>query len=187
MFLNAIQARGVNFQAVPIHVALRMVLESNTRLAAVSQLSELGFGTSGNIMIADPTGATCLEFSHIDVVELHMVGGQIAHTNHFLAPHRGGLKNDIPWPDTIPRMQRLTSLMKSLPIQKSSGQELAAIESILEDEDGFPTSINRQSSEGNGSSTLFSIAVDLKSRTGRIRLGRPNQHDDVFTLRPGNI
>lgn len=164
-----------------------MVLESDTRLAAVSQLSELGFGTSGNIMIADPTGATCLEFSHADVVELHMQDGQIAHTNHFLAAHRGGLKSNMPWPDTIPRMQRVTKLMKRLPMQRNSGQELDAIESILEDEDGFPTSINRQSSQGNESSTLFSIAVDLETRTGRVRLGRPNQCDAVFTLRPGNV
>ncbi len=187
VFLNAIQARGVNFAAVPIHVALRMVLESNSRIAAVSRLSQLGFGTSGNILIADPTGGTCLEFSHVDVVELQMLDGQLAHTNHFLAAHGPRVKDNMPWPDTLPRMKRVTDLLSRSRSHCNLDNALATVEGILEDEDGFPTSINRQSSEGNESSTLFSIAVDLLSMTGRVRVGRPSHCDATYVLQPAEL
>lgn len=184
VFLNAIQARGVNFAAVPIHVALRMVLEADSRMTAVSRLSKLGFGTSGNILIADPTGGTCLEFSHLDVVELQMLAGHIAHTNHFLAAHYPGVKDNMPWPDSLPRMQRVTDLLQRRRSQETLDNPIAVIEEILEDEDGFPTSINRQSSDGNESSTLFSIAVDTLSRRGRVRVGRPSQCEEIYILNP---
>ncbi|KAJ5666943.1 peptidase C45 acyl-coenzyme A:6-aminopenicillanic acid acyl-transferase [Penicillium macrosclerotiorum] len=136
VFLNAIRARGINFNGIPIHLALRHALEMSSRLEAVEKLSSLGFGTSGHIMIADISGATSLEFTHVDVVRMEMVDGQIAHTNHFLAKHVVEAPKSVDLPDSVSRMKRIATLLRegnSQLIEELTARE--AVEKMLEDEE----------------------------------------------------
>lgn len=188
VFLNAISQRGVTFQALPIHIGLRIVLEEETRANAVVKIRNLGLGTSGNMLIADGDGAVCLEFSHGDVMELNTVNGKVAHTNHFLAEHGFTPSHHLPWPDTIPRLKRATALLEACKIDCPTPTDgMRCIEKILEDEDGYPKSINRADSQGNSSATLFSIAVNTTLATGRLRLGRPSSPECVWELNPGRL
>ena len=184
VFLNAIHAKGVNYGALPVHIALRVALESDSSEAAVRRLRSLGVATACHILIADKLGANSLEFSHLDCHIIPMKQGKIAHTNHFLVKHEAGVEDRLAWPDSVPRMHRVSSLLDKLDAEIDENEAFRAIEKILEDEDGFPVSINRQATSTSSSATLFSIVADLNNATAHVRLGRPTQVEGSWTLAP---
>ncbi|CAI7630853.1 unnamed protein product [Penicillium pancosmium] len=185
VFVNAIKAAGVKFDALPIHIALRTVLDCESRLKAIARLLSLTLGTSGHIMIADKTGGTSLEFSHLDIIQMEMANGQIAHTNHFLAKHDPAVKDSHIFPDSITRQKRIMLLLEQARQQEQGIKAPAeSFEKMLEDEEGFPTAINRKSSPIRQSETLYSFVADLNKRTARLRLGRPNECEGVWEFKP---
>ncbi|OAA49689.1 Peptidase C45, acyl-coenzyme A:6-aminopenicillanic acid acyl-transferase [Cordyceps fumosorosea ARSEF 2679] len=192
VFVNAIKARGVKFDALPIHVALRAALECESRPKAVARLRALTLGTSGHILVADRTGGASLEFSHLDVLTLDAdADGQLAHTNHFLAAHDPAVRDVHTFPDSLARMQRIGVLLgRGRRDVTEGGGALSPVECcerMLEDEDGFPTAINRKSSSVRESETLFSIMMDLRAKVARVRLGRPTEPEGCWTLKPAEL
>ncbi|KAJ4164334.1 hypothetical protein LMH87_006011 [Akanthomyces muscarius] len=190
VFVNAVKARGVKFDALPIHIALRTVLESESRLKAIARLRSLTLGTSGHILIADKTGGTSLEFSHLDIMQLEMVHGQVAHTNHFLVQHDPAVEDAFIFPDSLARMKRIGLLLaqgKKQVEEEGILPPVACCERMLEDEDGYPTAINRKSSPVRESETLFSIVADLDAKVAHVRLGRPNEPEGHWTLTPTEL
>ncbi|KAL7929712.1 AAT domain-containing protein [Trichoderma chlorosporum] len=190
VFLNAIRAKGVNFNALPVHLALRTALESASRLEAIARLSSAGFATAGHIMIADSTGTTSLEFSTLDVAQLEMFEGRIAHTNHFLAKHHESVVEATIFPDSFSRMERITELMSSEYTHSTQNLEQDSMKMVqfwLKDEDGLPMAINRHDASEDGTSTLFSIVVDLNKGTGIVNLGRPTNNEGTWKLYPSRI
>ena len=185
VFVNAIKARGVRFDALPVHVALRLALGCETRLKAVARLKSLALGTSGHILIADKTGGTSLEFSHLDVIPLEMVDGQIAHTNHFLVRHEPGVVDSGIFPDSLTRMNRIKVLLEQGCGQVEGGRSpVGWCERMLKDEDNFPTAVSRKSSPIRASETLYSIVTDLGADVAYVKLGRPNEPEGHWTLKP---
>lgn len=184
VFLNAVQARGVNYKALPVHIALRVALESDSSEAAAGRLSSWSVATACHILIADKLGAKSLEFSHLDCHVLPMKEGKVAHTNHFLVQHEVGVEDRLAWPDSVPRMQRVSSLLDKLDAEMGATEAFETIEKILEDEDGFPVSINRQVTPTSSSATLFSIVADLNNATAHVRLGRPTEVEGSWKLAP---
>ena len=183
--MNAIRAPGVNFSALPAHLANRVVLESSSRAEAISRLRSLGVAAAVHILIADTTGATSLEASAVDLVKLEMKKGQIAHSNHFLATHSSDVRDAVFFPDSRLRMARMSDLLGTAATQLTDPTEaIAAVEKMLDDEDGFPTAINRKSSPGSPSSTLFSIVMNLDNKTAVVRLGRPTECEGRYFLKP---
>lgn len=188
VFVNAIKARGVKFDALPIHIALRTVMDCHSRLKAIAKLQSLTLGTSGHILIADKTGGTSLEFSHLDICQLEMDSGRIAHTNHFLVKHAAGVVDACIFPDSLARMKRIKVLLGDAVEQVAGGMSpVGSFERMLEDEDGFPTAINRKSSPIRRSETLYSFVADLDVNTARLRLGRPNECEGLWILKPGEL
>lgn len=193
VFLNALRAPGVNYSALPAHVALRVALEAPSCAQALARLRAVApaAGTSVHIMVVDATGATSIECTAIDMVTLDAVNGKLAHTNHFLAQHAPGAPAGAPYaifPDTYARQERIIKLLAN---RSSSGPEaiydggdaLRLLQTWLADTDGFPVSINRQSSlPGNGSSTLFSITVDLRARRAVVIEGQPINGEQTYYL-----
>lgn len=84
--LNAIRANSTDSSKLPIHVALRIYLNSTSKESAISTLKSLGgIASSAHILIADPKGPRSLELSpkgdvHIEPNERGIVG----HSNHFI-------------------------------------------------------------------------------------------------------
>ncbi|WPG99107.1 peptidase C45 acyl-coenzyme A:6-aminopenicillanic acid acyl-transferase [Acrodontium crateriforme] len=187
VFMNAILARGIKFAALPMHVALRTVLEAETRLQAIAKLQFLTLGAAGHIMIAHRTGATSLEFSHLDVIQMEMFEGQIAHTNHFLNRHDPRVIDSNIFSDSLERMTRVRELLREKRGNEvACGSEAVVLgDFMLQDEQGFPTAINRKASPVKDSETLFSIMVDLQEKTGIVKLGRPNEPEGIWILQPG--
>lgn len=181
---------GVNFSHLPIHIALRVALESESRAAGVERLTSLGLGSAGHILIADKTGSTSLEFGSDSIKRLEMQDGRLAHANHFLDETVATIAKEHFCFDSPVRQSRALKLLDEVPgkLADGSGNTPAkALANILEDVDNFPVSINRKSGSGNEWSTLFSIVSDLYARTAVVKVGRPTEPVGTFNLKPLEI
>lgn len=112
--LNAIRAKPVIFSKLPIHIALRICLNSKSVDDAIQAVSSLGgVASSQHILIADPTKSLGLELSPLGNVYLHPDENRmIYHTNHFL---ENRFVHEPPWLDGSPiRLERATKLAREL-------------------------------------------------------------------------
>lgn len=183
--LNAIKAKGVSFSKLPCHLALRTVMESNSREAAVATLEKAGVASACHILVADVTGGTGLECSSEDVVRLEMNReGIVTHTNHYVLEHKPTVIESHDWlVDTRFRLRRIGELLNAAKGEQPS-QEI--VESILTDEvEGDGASICRTAKKELGSlATLFSIVMDLSNKKARVIEGRPANPVSQLTLNP---
>lgn len=178
--LNAIRARGVDFQKLPCHLALRACLDSNSRSEAMEVISNAGVASSCHILLADPTGGVGLECSCRDLVKIAMdIDGIIRHTNHYITDHPF-VEERIDLPDTVQRLQRITDLVSSHHARPST----EAITSMLKDEQNCPVSICRAQIEPSLSATLFSIVMRLSEKSAIIAVGRPVDAKETLFLGP---
>ncbi|KAI1371754.1 AAT-domain-containing protein [Hypoxylon crocopeplum] len=175
--LNAIRCRGLDRSKLPVHFALRSVLESKSREEAVRLVKSFGVAGGGHILVGDPTGSTGLECTSLWVKELPMDdNGRVCHTNHLVLD-----KSDIdepPWLDDSPlRLARIKSL--------TSDVAEPAVDSIFEvfkDVNGLPTSINRKQEGDSKIQTLFNIVMDLTARSALVTFGRPTEYSEQILL-----
>ncbi|KAI0444001.1 peptidase C45 acyl-coenzyme A:6-aminopenicillanic acid acyl-transferase-like protein [Xylaria telfairii] len=168
--LNAIKCRGVDVSKLPIHFALRKVLESPSRAAAVEAIKRAGVAGSGHILIGDATGSTGLECTSKWVKEVSMDdANRVCHTNHLILD-----KSDVdepPWLEDSPaRLVRIRELTARI-----TDPTLVAITDVFRDTDGYPSSINRRQEGKSVAETLFTIVMDLTGRSARVTFGRPTE------------
>lgn len=184
VFLNAIFAKGVNYNKLPVHIALRSALETRSRADAVALLESQGVAAASHILVAG-NGATSLEFSANGSTRADTRDGYLGHTNHYVREHDG--EDLIKMKDSVPRMARVSELMEEAAItlkQSPDTSPITILENVLKDEHDFPVSINRQSAGDNPASTLFTILVDLRAKTATVKLGRPTEPEGTWTLAP---
>jgi isopenicillin-N N-acyltransferase-like protein len=180
--LNAIKVPGCDPSRLPVHLALRSVLESRSADDAVRRLKEVGIAASAHILIADEGKAIGLESTaeSIRLIEMDKQN-RISHANHLLLDHDGPV--DAGWlADSPPRQQRIQQLATEFSL---AGREPEAtdITHILDDHDGFPYSICRYEEGPLGmDATLFSIVMELRGRTATVYLGRPCQPEEKISL-----
>ncbi|KAI1453143.1 AAT-domain-containing protein [Annulohypoxylon moriforme] len=175
--LNAIRCRGLDRSKLPIHFALRTVLESRSREEAIDLIRSSGVAGGGHILVGDPTGSTGLECTSLWVKELRMdKEGRVCHTNHLVLD-----KFDIdepPWlADSPKRLERIQELTCNL-----SGPTADTIFELLKDTKGYPASINRKQEGDNKPETLFSIIMDLTSKSAQVTFGRPTEYSERVTM-----
>lgn len=176
--LNAIKAKGVDFEKLPCHLALRVCLDSSSREEAVKKLQKVGVASACHILVADPTGGIGLECSCNDMAMLPMSDkGVVTHTNHFVKEH-AGVEDNMHWVDSPPRLKRIDKLIGTIDPQ------VETIASLLKDEEGFPTSICREHTEDSTVATLFSIVMDLGSGLAKLTTGRPSKPEEHVYFAP---
>lgn len=166
--MNAIKAKGIDFERLPCHLALRAVVDSNSRQEAVKTLETAGVASACHILVADATGGVGLECSAQDIVQLPMENGTVTHTNHFIVPHTGP-KSKLFLPDSPFRLERIRQLIADV----HGPPSVQSIDMILQDEKNYPTAICRAETEKSTVATLFSIVMDLKRRVASVKIGRP--------------
>ena len=177
--LNAIKAKGVDFERLPCHLALRTVLDSPSRQIAVDTLVKMGVASSCHILVADQTGGVGLECSAVDIVQLPMdQGGIVTHTNHYIEPHQ--MESTMFLPDSEFRLERIRELIRLAGPTPSS----RTIEDMLKDEKEFPVSICRGRTKESTVETLFSIVMRLRWKTALVRFGRPIAAQGELLLKP---
>ena len=171
--LNAIRAFGVTYTKLPVHLALRKILDHQGSLhKVVEQIKACGVASSAHILTASMDAAYGIETTHQDVVLLQpqvlALGHIILHTNHLLAKH-DRVDERLELQDSIPRLVRANQLIQA----HTGSPSIAKLKEILKDEEGYPVGICRDVAPTGGSSTLFSIVMDLKDKRGYVKIGRP--------------
>ena len=163
--MNAIRVHGVDPNRLPVHFALRMVLESGSARDAVDKLKHHGIASSAHILIADPNKAVGLECTKSTFAECAPdVHGRLVHTNHLLLAHPNEV--DTVWlKDSPSRMETMSANLKELTAEPSWEQ----VSGLFEDETHYPTSICREETPESGSGTLFNIVMDLRGKRARER------------------
>ncbi|KAJ5185339.1 Glycoside hydrolase family 1 [Penicillium cf. griseofulvum] len=166
--LNAIRAKPMISSKVPIHVALRLCLESTSVDNAVKTLESLGgVASAQHILCADSTKALGLELSPVGDKHISEdASGIIGHTNHFL---QNRYVNEPPWLSGSPiRLKRLGELTQELiqgGVQGNAITPTLLRERVFSDTYNQPQSICCQEDPSrhisNRSSTLFNIVMNL--------------------------
>ncbi|KAF2477492.1 peptidase C45 acyl-coenzyme A:6-aminopenicillanic acid acyl-transferas-like protein [Lindgomyces ingoldianus] len=179
--LNAIKVKGVDPSRMPVHLGLRMALESNSAMEAVQKLESYGMASSAHILIADTTTAVGLEFTKSTFARcLPDSLRRVVHANHFLLEHPGEV--DTVWLEDSPvRVKTMTENSSKV----GDGQRQPTWEEVgrlFEDEQNYPTAICRAEEAGSGTRTLFNILTDLKTRTAVIRKGLPTKVEETVTM-----
>lgn len=182
--LNAIRARGLDSARLPVHFALRAILDSRSRAGAVATLRKLGgVAGSAHILVADTTGAVGLEFAG-GKERIGEIGpdarGRVVHTNHLVLEHPG--VEEPGWlPDSAERLERIRVLTDGDVL--TGKVDFKRVVELLKDEEGFPFSINRLKVADGGSQTLFTIVMDLGRREALVKVGRPTEDGEEIELR----
>lgn len=182
--LNAIRARGLDSTRLPVHFALRTILESQSRSYALSTLRKLGgVAGSAHILVADITGAVGLEFAG-GKERIGEIGpdekGRVVHTNHLVLEHPG--VEEPGWlPDSGERLKRITALTDVDGVLGGKVDFERVVE-LFKDEEGFPCSINRLQVKEGESQTLFTIVMDLGRKEALVKVGRPSEGGEEIRL-----
>lgn len=181
--LNAIRARGLDDTRLPVHFALRAILESRSRAQAVDTLRRLrGVAGSAHILVADPAGSVGLEFAG-GKERIGEIGpdakGRVVHTNHLVLEHPG--VDEPGWlPDSDERLARITALTDGEALKGKV--DIKEVFGLFKDEEGFPFSINRLKVADGGSQTLFTIIMNLERREALVKVGRPTEDGEEIHL-----
>lgn len=188
--LNAIRARGIARSKLPVHFALRTVLESSSRDDAVAELRKVGVAGSAHILIADgEVGSVGLECTPLGIKEVGMDGWRrVLHTNHLILEHEG--VDEPPWLEDSPRrLERVQKLADGLLGGASGGEGLVEglsierLKEVFRDEEDYPCSINRRQEGECKTQTLFNIIMRLDKREAVVKIGRPSEGGEEVLLR----
>jgi len=196
--LNAIAAPGIDSTRMPVHLALRLVLESPSRVAAIAALEEVGVASACHMLVADEEGAEGMEWSAKGVKKLDMRGGEgqgmeregkwIFHSNHYVLQHEGVVERGL-WKDSVPRLARIKALATKDLGTTGQGEsarqaevDVKAMQRMLGDEEDAPASICRKEEGTSTAATLFSIVMDLKEKRASVTIGRPVEVEERMSL-----
>lgn len=175
--LNAIRCRGLNPSKLPIHFALRTVLESKSRAEAIGAIQSLGVAGGGHILVGDATGSTGLECTSLWVKELPMDSERrVCHTNHLILD-KSGIDEPLWLEDSPTRLARIRELTTHM-LEPTAD----AIFEVFKDTEGYPSSINRKQEAGSKAQTLFTIVMDLTSKSAQVIFGRPTEYSERVLL-----
>ena len=184
--LNAIRAKAMDDSKVPIHVVLRLFLESTSAAAAVAKLEALGgIASCAHILLADPEGSRSLELSPRGNVYIAPNGrGIVCHSNHFIQNRY--VTESTEWLSGSPiRLERIQKLAAELDdgAEPVTGELLRSI--IFSDLFNAPQAICCQEDPARPvetrSSTLFCIVMRFaggREPCAEVVWGRPGSGEE---------
>ena len=179
--LNALGSdKVVQGQVLPLHIALRGVLNSVTLSDAIRASGTMNLSCCANFTMASASGqAVCMEIGPGDVDVIYAEDGYCAHTNHFYAPRLAHVRDTgrIAFPDTYLRLGRVRVYVKKLDGKVSIGD----LKNMLRDHVGHPDSICRHEDclepAEKRMCTLFSIIMVLDRGEMYFAPGSPCTYD----------
>ncbi|EXJ90306.1 isopenicillin-N N-acyltransferase [Capronia coronata CBS 617.96] len=194
--MNAIRAKPTDSSKIPVHVALRVCLNSNTASEAIAQLDELGsIASTQHILLADAEGPISMELSPRGDVHIRPKDGDngiVCHTNHLL---ENRYVKEYPWLAGSPiRLGRMRKLSAGVARTTPSGTDVTGDvlrNEIFSDTFNAPQAICCQEDPARPietrSSTLFCIAMKFGhglKPTAEVVWGRPGSGEEgpVITL-----
>ncbi|MFG6178681.1 C45 family autoproteolytic acyltransferase/hydrolase [Halomonas sp. THAF12] len=184
--LNAIRSRTCG-EGLPIHVALRKILEAEDVDQAIRVASHDRVCSPAHFLIAGGDGrATGFEVHPGLPGVLEPRGGAVTHTNHLYAETATCQVEDFPRPDSRLRLARIDRLLHDrLPLGATI--DAARLFEILSDHDNAPFSICRHFNPDQPAEermeTLFAVVMDLTARRLTLRHGKPCESEDTLEVR----
>lgn len=177
---------------LPIHVALRLCLESTSVNSAVQKIESLGgVASAQHILVADYTKALGLELSPVGNRYItEDSSGLISHTNHFI---ENRYVDEPPWLSGSPiRLKKVKELAQKLIAEGVKGDDVTASllrARIFSDTHNAPQAICCSEDESRDastrSSTLFNIVMNLdpKSLGAEVVFGRVGSGEEGPVLK----
>jgi isopenicillin-N N-acyltransferase-like protein len=192
---NAIRASGLAVTRIPVHLGLRMALESFSAAEAVAKLEKEGMASSAHMLIADQGQGVGCEFTSTTFQKLEPDKlGRVVHSNHLLLKHKDVY--EPPWladsPFRVEKMTELTDDTAAKAATKTNGEVKGKggegvgwedFEAVFRDESNYPNAICRAQVGDSTTASLFNIVMDLKERKAIVRLGRPCQVEETVELK----
>lgn len=174
--LNAIRSRTCG-EGLPIHVALRKILESPDLASALTVASRDRVCSPAHFLVADAGGeAAGLEVHPGEPGRLAAEGGVVTHTNHLYAPAATCRVEDFPRPDSHARLSRLDALLRD-ELSANTAVDEQTLFGVLSDHHGEPLSICRHFNPAQPPEermeTLFGVVMNLTERRLTLRHGKP--------------
>ncbi len=176
--MNALSVRNGQY-GLPLQLLLREVLNRKTVPEALDFLGKAKRAGSACVGLGSADGLLVMvEFAPKDLDILLSEGKPICHTNHWLSSYmRSGPEATIySYRSTFTRLDRVRTLSSQM--EKFDPQDL---KKILSDHAGYPDSVCRHDDNGvpeyNRHTSLWSMVLDLKSRTMWLTDGSPCMHD----------
>lgn len=178
---NAIRAKGMDYRRMPVHLGLRLVLESIYTENAADRVQSNGMASSAHMLIGDDRNAIGLEFTHSTFARLPLNSqNQIIHSNHLLVEHKGA--EEPAWLEDSPfRVARMASLTSKFVVEGRQ-PTLEEFSALFQDEKNLPGAICRKQEGESTTATLFNIVMELKEKRAVVRLGRPCAPEEVIHL-----
>lgn len=177
--LNAIRAKGITFDKLPCHLALRTALNSSSLQEAKMKLNKAGVAAACHIQVADVNGNVGFENTAFDQIELEMKDGINTHSNHLTVAH-SGVDDSLMLADSPFRLDRVRELLASVGPEPT----MQKLGDVLKDDKNAPCAINRSPTEKSSIQTLFSIIMDLQQRYATVKMGKPTEGGEELELRP---
>ncbi|MBE0488649.1 MAG: peptidase C45 acyl-coenzyme A--6- aminopenicillanic acid acyl-transferase [Halomonas sp.] len=183
--LNAIRSQTCG-EGLPIHVALRKILESPDMAGALAVASQDRVCSPAHFLVASAEGeAVGLEVHPGEPGRLGAEGGVVTHTNHLYAPDATAQVEDFPRPDSRPRLARLDALLRQELAAQAPVDEKALF-AILSDHDGEPLSLCRHFNPAQPAEermeTLFGVVMNLSQRRLALRHGKPCESEETLVV-----
>ncbi|ETN46561.1 uncharacterized protein HMPREF1541_00746 [Cyphellophora europaea CBS 101466] len=179
--LNAIRAKPIEPTKLPIHIALRVCLDSKTKAEAIARMKDLGgVASAQHILIADADGPLSLEVSPKGDVQIEPdANGLVCHTNHMI---ENKLMYEPPWLAGSPvRLDRIRQLSSKLAASGTAIDGEVLRGQVFSDTFNAPQAICCQEDPKRPietrSSTLFNIVM---------KLGAGNPSAEVVWGQPGS-
>lgn len=160
--------------ALPVHVLLRMILNTKDAIEAVTMIKSAPRGGTVHFLIGDLNGhIRGLELTPNEAIEIKPENGVVYHTNHYCDPKLA--EKDVGrllMVDTTARYDRTTEL-----ISTRAQWDNQSLSEIFTDHDNHPTSICRHVKASDPEFlhmiTVASIIIDLAAKKMFISRGQP--------------
>lgn len=175
--LNALAStQKVEGKVLPLHIALRGVLDSHTLAGAIEASVKMNLSCCAHFMLASANGeAFSLEIGPGINDGFYAEDGWLAHSNHFITPRMTNVfdKARIQAFDTVLRLGRMRKLIKELDHKVT----MADIKTILSDHMSYPGGICHHDDllapAPLRMSSVFSVIMDLGREEMYLAPGTP--------------
>jgi isopenicillin-N N-acyltransferase-like protein len=162
---------------LPVHVMLRMVLETRDMAEAVSLVKNAKRGGASHFLIGDEAGhLKGLELTPDEVAEIDPQNGAVIHTNHYCDAKLAekDIGRLLMMPSTADRLDRARSIIDGRDQWNSE-----YLMKLFSDHDKYPASICRHVNPSDPyylhTMTVASLIIDLAARKMLVSRGQPCQ------------
>ncbi len=158
---------------LPSQIVRRLILQEQSVASALDLLMALPHMAGRSYLLGDASGAVAgVEVAARIGARINQVESPVLHTNHALDPAIAADEAESALTATYPTSRhRYDVLRRKFPPRP----DVAAIATLLSDEEGHPDSVSKAASAREPSATLFSVIFECGERALRLCAGAPAQ------------